>query len=294
MKFRTFRRHLRESFKSLSRNGWMTFASVSAVTVTLLLIGVFFIIMMNLNQLADNIENDVEIKVVAEPGADRVQVQQLLKQVKKTPGVEEVTHFTRDQELEKMIKSFGDELALHKQSNPLGDALYVKASNPKETATLAKEISTYEYIYDVEYGEGKVEKLFNVLKVGRNVGLALILALLFTAMFLISNTIRLTIIARRTEIDIMKLVGATDSFVRIPFMLEGVWLGILGAIVPMVVITTSYAQLYSLWDSRLQNQLFKLLDPTPFLFQLNFLLVFVAVFIGVWGSFMSVRKFLRV
>ncbi|MDV6376941.1 permease-like cell division protein FtsX [Sporosarcina sp. GW1-11] len=294
MKYRTFRRHLRESFKSLSRNGWMTFASVSAVTVTLLLIGVFFIIMMNLNQLADNIENDVEIKVVAEPDANRVQVQELLKRVKKTPGVEEVTYFTRDQELEKMIESFGDELALHKQSNPLGDALYVKASNPQETATIAKEISTYEYIYDVEYGEGKVEKLFKVLKVGRNVGLTLILALLFTAMFLISNTIRLTIVARRTEIDIMKLVGATDNFVRIPFMLEGVWLGILGAIVPMVVITTSYARLYSVWDDKLQNQLFKLLDPSPFLFQLNFLLIFIAVFIGVWGSFMSVRKFLRV
>ncbi|AXH98484.1 ABC transporter permease [Sporosarcina sp. PTS2304] len=294
MKYRTFKRHLRESFKSLSRNGWMTFASVSAVTVTLSLIGVFFIIMMNLNQLADNIENDVEIKVVAEPEATRVEVQQLLRQVKKTPGVEDVEYFTRDQELDKMIESFGDEFALHKQSNPLGDALYVKALNPKDTAALAKEISTYEYIYDVEYGEGKVEKLFNVLKVGRNVGLALILALLFTAMFLISNTIRLTIVARRTEIDIMKLVGATDSFVRVPFMLEGVWLGVLGAVVPMVIMTTSYSQLYSLWDARLQNQLFKLLDPSPFLFQLNFLLLFIAVFIGVWGSFMSVRKFLKV
>jgi len=118
--------------------------------------------------------------------------------------------------------------------------------------------------------------------------------LLFTAMFLISNTIRLTIVARRTEIDIMKLVGATDSFVRIPFMLEGVWLGIFGAIIPMVLMTTFYSQLYSFWEGRLQNELFHLLDPSPFLLQLNFLLLFVAVFIGVWGSFMSVRKFLRV
>lgn len=294
MKFRTFKRHLRESLKSLSRNGWMTFASVSAVTVTLLLIGVFFIFMMNLNQLADNIENDVEIKVVAEPEASRYEVQQLLRKVKKMPGVESVEYSSRDQELEKMIQSFGDELALYKQSNPLGDALYVKAVDPKDTATIAEEISTYTYTYDVEYGEGKVEKLFSVLKVGRNVGLALILSLLFTAMFLISNTIRLTIVARRTEIDIMKLVGATDSFVRVPFMLEGVWLGIAGAIVPMILISTTYSQLYGLWESRLQNELFHLLNPSPFLLQLNFLLIFIAVFIGAWGSFMSVRKFLRV
>ncbi|WP_153732019.1 permease-like cell division protein FtsX [Sporosarcina obsidiansis] len=294
MKFRTLKRHLRESFKSLSRNNWMTFASVSAVTVTLLLIGVFFVIMMNLNQLADNIENDVEIKVVADPAADQVAVQELVKKVKETPGVEEVQYSSRDQELEKMIQSFGEELSLYKQSNPLGDALYVKAADPKETAAVAKKIGTYEYTYDVEYGEGKVEKLFNVLKIGRNVGLALILALLFTAMFLISNTIRLTIVARRTEIEIMKLVGATNSFVRIPFMLEGVWLGIFGAILPMILVTVSYSQLYNLWESRLQNELFHLLEPMPFLLQLNGLLLFIAVFIGVWGSFMSVRKFLKV
>lgn len=294
MKFRTLKRHVRESFKSLSRNNWMTFASVSAVTVTLLLIGVFFVIMMNLNQLADNIENDVEIKVVADPAADQEAVLKLLKKVKETLGVEEVVHSTRDQELEKMIDSFGDELALYKQSNPLGDALYIKAADPKETAKIAKKIGTYDYTYDVEYGEGKVEKLFNVLKVGRNVGLVLILALLFTAMFLISNTIRLTIVARRTEIEIMKLVGATNSFVRIPFMLEGVWLGIFGAILPMILVTVAYSQLYTVWEARLQNELFHLLNPMPFLLQLNGLLLFIAVFIGVWGSFMSVRKFLKV
>ena len=87
-------------------------------------------------------------------------------------------------------------------------------------------------MYEVVYGEGKVEKLFNVLNSSRNVGLALILGLLFTAMFLISNTIRITIVARRKEIEIMKLVGATNNFVRVPFLLEGIWLGILGAILP--------------------------------------------------------------
>lgn len=294
MKYRTLQRHMRESIKSLSRNGWMTFASVSAVTVTLLLIGVFFIIMMNLNQLADNIERDVEIKIVTKPEANERQVDRLIENVRSTEGVGEIVHSTRDQELEKLIESLGDELALYKQSNPLGDALYVKAEDPKQTAALAKTLSTYDYIFDVEYGEGKVEKLFNVLKTGRNAGLLLILALLFTAMFLISNTIRLTIVARRTEIEIMKLVGATNSFVRIPFMLEGVWLGLFGAIVPMIIMTAAYTQLFKAWEPRLQNELFHLLHPLPFVLQLNGLLLFIAIFIGVWGSFMSVRKFLKV
>ncbi|WP_060209272.1 permease-like cell division protein FtsX [Sporosarcina koreensis] len=293
MKARTMGRHLRESLKSLGRNSWMTFASVSAVTVTLLLVGVFIVIMMNLNQLADNLENDVEIKVITEPAADAEAVKILEKQVRETSGVSEVIHATKDEELDKMIKSFGDELNLYKQSNPLGDAFYVKAADPQKTAEVAEEIATYDNTDQVVYGEGKIEKLFNVLNMSRNIGMVLILALLFTAMFLISNTIRLTIVARGREIEIMKLVGATNSFVRIPFVLEGVWLGVLGAIIPMVVISVSYYELYSQWQPRLQNELFQLLNATPFILQVNGLLLFMGVFIGVWGSFMSVRKFLR-
>lgn len=294
MKARTIGRHLRESFKSLRRNSWMTFASVSAVTVTLLLVGAFIVIMMNLNKLADNIENDVEIKVVADPAADAEAVKALEQQVRETEGVKEVIYSSRDEELNKMIQSFGDELKLYQQSNPLGDALYVKAVDPQQTAEIAKKIDTYEYTYEVEYGKGKVEKLFKVLNTSRNVGLVLIIALLFTAMFLISNTIRITIVARGQEIEIMKLVGATNAFVRIPFIFEGIWLGILGAILPMTIISIAYSQLYKAWAPKLQDEMFQLLNTTPFLFQLNGLLLFMGIIIGIWGSFMSVRKFLKI
>ena len=294
MKARTLGRHVRESFKSIRRNSWMTFASVSAVTVTLLLVGVFIVIMMNLNQLAQNIENDVEIKVVADPAANEKIIKELVEKVRSTDGVLEVVYSSRDAELDKMIKSFGDELNLYKQSNPLGDALYVKAKDPQQTATIAKKIDTYDYTYEVVYGEEKVEKLFKVLNMSRNVGLVLILALLFTAMFLISNTIRITIVARRTEIEIMKLVGATNNFVRIPFLLEGMWLGILGAIAPMLIISISYYKLFEVLEPKLQGEMFQLLNATPFILQLNGLILFMGMFIGVWGSFMSVRKFLKV
>ncbi|AMQ07513.1 MULTISPECIES: permease-like cell division protein FtsX [Sporosarcina] len=294
MKARTLGRHVRESFKSIRRNSWMTFASVSAVTVTLLLVGVFIVIMMNFNHLAQSIENDVEIKVVADPAADKLIIKELVEKVRSTDGVLEVVYSSRDAELDKMIKSFGDELSLYKQSNPLGDALYVKAKDPQQTATIAKKIDTYDYTYEVVYGEEKVEKLFNVLNLSRNIGIVLILALLFTAMFLISNTIRITIVARRTEIEIMKLVGATNNFVRIPFLLEGMWLGILGALAPMLIISISYYKLFELLEPKLQGELFQLLNTTPFIIQLNGLILFMGIFIGIWGSFMSVRKFLKV
>ncbi|MEG0258988.1 MAG: permease-like cell division protein FtsX [Lysinibacillus sp.] len=294
MKFDTFKRHVRESLKSLKRNSWMTFASVSAVTVTLLLVGVFAIIMMNLSKIATDVENDVEIKVLIDETADKKAEKELLAEIENLPNVSEVKFATKEKELDKLVKDFGDDLKLFEQSNPLRNVIYVKALNPQETAAVAKEIDKYEYTYEVKYGEGKVERLFNFLNISRNAGLVLIFGLLFTAIFLISNTIRITIIARRDEIEIMKLVGATNSFVRIPFLLEGMYLGILGSIIPITTITILYHNIYKVIAPRLKGELIQLLDFAPLIYQVNALLILIGIVIGVGGSFMSVRKFLKV
>lgn len=298
MKGRTVRRHFRESFKSLGRNGWMTFASISAVTVTLLLVGVFAIIMMNLNKVADDLENDVEIRVLIEIFNDEAEMkaaeEKLIAQIENLPDVSEVVYSAKEDELNDLIQDFGDELSLFEQNNPLHNVLYVKAADPQATAKVAKEIDKLDYTYEVLYGEGKVEKLFSFLNISRNIGLVLILGLLFTAMFLISNTIRITIIARKDEIEIMKLVGATNSFVRIPFVLEGMWIGLLGSVIPIVVVTTVYYNLYHTLAPRLKGNMLELLNVTPLLYQVNALLVLIGLLIGIWGSFMSVRKFLKI
>ena len=294
MKFSTYRRHVRESLKSFGRNSWMTFASVSAVTVTLLLVGVFMVIMMNLNKVASDLENDVEIKVLIDLQADAKTEAHLQQQIKDMPGVESLKYSSKQQELNGLIKDFGEDLSLFKQSNPLRNVLYVKAENPQKTAKVAKQIDALDNTYQVLYGKGKIEKLFNFLNISRNVGVVLIIALLLTAMFLISNTIKITIIARRREIEIMKLVGATNWFVRIPFLLEGMWLGILGSIIPIVGVTVLYAQLHGVVAPKLQGEIFQLLDVSPFIYEVDLLILLMGVVIGVWGSFMSVRKFLKV
>ncbi|EGA89247.1 cell division protein ftsX-like protein [Planococcus donghaensis MPA1U2] len=294
MKPRTLMRHIKESFKSIGRNSWMTFASVSAVTVTLLLVGVFVLIMMNLNKVADDLENDVEIKVFVSLDASEETVTSLESQISEMSGVESTNFSTKEEELTDLVLDFGDELSLFEQSNPLFDVFYVKATDPQQTKNVAKEISALENIENVKYGEGKIEKLFNFLNAGRNVGLILILALLFTAMFLISNTIRITIVARRREIEIMKLVGATNWFVRIPFILEGMWLGIMGSLIPIGLVALLYKEITDFAQPRLSGELIQLLDYTPFIYQVSALILLMGVFIGVWGSFMSIRKFLRV
>ncbi|TFE03900.1 permease-like cell division protein FtsX [Jeotgalibacillus salarius] len=294
MKARTLSRHFRESFKSLVRNGWMTFASVSAVTVTLLLVGVFTALMLNMNKAADDIENDVEMNVYVELEADEQAVSTLEQEIERLTGVESVDYSTKEEELSGLIDSFGEEMALFEQNNPLRDKFVVKAVDPRQTERLASQIGTLESTHSVEYGEGKIDRLFSILEVSRNVGAVLIFGLLFTAMFLISNTIKITIVARRTEIEIMKLVGASNWFVRIPFILEGIWLGIIGSILPIAAVSMIYYNVYEYMEPRLENSFIQILEFSPFIYQINALILLMGVVIGVWGSFMSVRKFLRV
>ncbi|TDL73797.1 ABC transporter permease [Rhodococcus qingshengii] len=297
MKIRTLGRHARESFKSIGRNGWMTFASVSAVTVTLILVGVFFVIMMNLNKVAETIEEDVQIRVHIDVAANDEDQQKLKSAIENISEVQSVKFSSKEQELEELIKSMGEDgqaFKLFEQDNPLNDVFIVKTKKPQDTMKAAKEIGKLEYVTKAVYGKGTVEKLFNFIEASRNVGIVLIAGLFFTAVFLISNTIKITIIARRREIKIMRLVGATNNFIRWPFFLEGLWLGILGAILPIILISIAYYNAYEYLAPKLIGNFIQILPYSPFMYQVSGLLLLMGGLIGIWGSVMSVRKFLKV
>ena len=297
MKTKTLSRHLREGVKNLSRNGWMTFASVSAVTVTLLLVGVFLTAIMNMNHVATKVEQDVEIRVHIDPAAKKEDQKKLKEDISEISKVESVKYSSKDAELKKLIKSLGDSgksFELFEQDNPLKDVYVVKAKEPTDTATIAKKIAKMQFVNKVQYGQGEVEKLFDTVKTGRNIGIILIAGLLFTAMFLISNTIKITIYARSTEIEIMKLVGATNWFIRWPFLLEGLFLGVLGSIIPIIMILISYNSLQSMFNEKFAGTIFELLPYSPFVFELSALLMLIGALIGMWGSVMSIRRFLKI
>ncbi|QOR66233.1 ABC transporter permease [Cytobacillus suaedae] len=297
MKFSTLRRHFRESIKNLGRNGWMTFASVSAVTVTLLLVGVFIVIMMNLNSMATSIEEDVRIRVHIDLTATPEDQEQLRKQIESIPQVSDIVFSSKDDELENLKQSLGEEgsiFSLVEQNNPLHDVFVIQTTVPNDISLVAKKIEKFSNVASAKYGQGEIEKLFSAVEISRNIGLILIMGLIFTAMFLISNTIKITIVARRKEIEIMKLVGATNSFIRWPFFLEGLFLGALGSIIPISIILGSYNYLLDLIQPKLAGTFFQLLPFQPFAIQVAVLLVSIGSIIGVWGSLMSVRKFLKV
>ena len=293
MSYKSLGRHFRESFKSIGRNGWMTFASVSAVTVTLLLVGVFFILLMNMNEIASNVENDVEIRVHLDATSTEQDMAAVEKQINDIKGVAKVTFSSKEEELENLVDTLGDAYSLYEQDNPLRNVYVVKTKTPEDVSPVAEKIEKINYVETVKYGKEYVDRLFKFVDISRNIGLALIIGLLFTAMFLISNTIKITITARRKEIEIMRLVGATNSFIRWPFFLEGLWLGVLGAIIPIVLIGTTYYNLVGYLGPRINVKHVELIPFSPFIFQVSAVLLLIGGLIGVWGSLMSVRKFLK-
>ncbi len=294
MAIKTWIRHLRDSFISIWRNRWMSLASVGAVTVTLLLVGVFVALILNVNKIASDFEKDVEVKVLIDTAMKETKALALAQKVKKLPDVAEVRYSSKEDELQKIVDDFGEDLSLVDQENPLHNVLYVKATEPQKTADVARQIDALKGTSEVLYGKEKIDKFFQMVDTTRTIGLVFIVALVLMAVFLISNTIKLTIAARQHEIEIMKLVGATNNYVRVPFMLEGMWLGLFGAVLPIIAVAAGYMSLYERLSPIVQNEVFSFLEPTNFLLRLSVILLAMGVVIGIFGSAMSIRKYLAV
>ena len=294
MKIRTMGRHIRDAFKSLFRNGLMTFGSVSAVSMILLIVGVFVSLLFNVNKIGSDIENDVNVRVYIDLAADQEKTDQLEAKINELADVESVTFRSKDEELEDVTKSFAEEFSLFKNDgNPLRNAFDVKAKEPQKTSAVAKAIEGMDYVARVRYGEARADNLFRIIATARNIGAVIIVGLLALAMFLISNTIRSTIYSRRTEIEIMRLVGATKAYIRWPFFLEGGMIGLLGSIIPIGLVWSIYLWIYKGGSDFFSGSSFSLLDPNPFLIYVSLAMAAIGITIGAFGSILSMRRFLK-
>ncbi|PTX59672.1 cell division transport system permease protein [Melghirimyces profundicolus] len=298
MKIETMFRHFKEAFKSLVRNNWMTFAAVSAVSVTLLIFGIFLVFAFNINYMASELDKQVSIRASLNAQIDADQIDQIQAQLKKNPQVKEVNFVSKQQGLQMMKEQWGDDkefLEGLEKDNPLPDILEIQAKDPQQTEALAKEIrkSYPNQVDQVDHGEGVSDRLLNLSAWVRNMVLVFGLGLAVLAAFLISNTIKLTIFARRREIEIMRLVGASNWFIRWPFFIEGAVIGMLGAIVPVTVVLLGYNAVVSILDADKAYSFFKLLGMWPLSLYVAGLTTMLGILIGVWGSLISIRRFLR-
>lgn len=297
MKARTLLRHGKEGIKNLVRNGWMTSASISAVAIMLLIVGVFLLLILNLNHFATSVEEDVEVRVFIELTATAEQHEELRTEIERIPSTETISYIPKEEGLEEFIESLGDQGEIFETlrgENPLYDVFVIRAVTPQQTEQLASQIELLPYVEEVGYGKDIVKQLFTFTSYARQIGFFLVVGLMFTTMFLIANTIKLTIVARKREIKIMKLVGATNGFIRWPFFIEGLLLGVLGSLIPVGILAFGYDRLYETFSYRLEVMFIGLLPTDPLIFQVAGILVAIGAFIGIWGSVMSVRKFLKV
>ena len=294
MKIRTMWRHIRDAVKSLFRNGWSTFGAISAVSMVLLLVGIFVSLLFNMNKIATDVEQDVNVRVYIDLAADETKTEELKAAIQALDAVDTVKFRSKDEELDDITKSVAQEFELFRNdSNPLRNAFDVSTKNPNQTKEVAKTIEKMDYVARVNYGGARADTLFKVISTSRNVGIGVIAVLLIIALFLISNTIRATIHARRTEIEIMQLVGATKAYIRWPFFLEGGFIGLIGSIVPIAVLWGVYLWVYKGGSDFFAGSNFSLLAPNPFLYRLSLAMAGVGVLIGSFGSIFSMRRFLK-
>ena len=247
-----------------------------------------------MNKIATDIEQDVNVRVYIDLAADETKTEELRAAIEALEAVSTVKFRSKDEELEDITKSVAQEFELFKNdSNPLRNAFDVSTKNPKQTKEVATTIEKMEYVARVNYGGARADTLFKVIATARNVGIGVIAVLIIIALFLISNTIRATIHARRTEIEIMQLVGATKAYIRWPFFLEGGFIGLLGSIVPITLLWVLYLWIYKGGSDFFAGSNFSLLAPNPFLYRLSWAMAGVGVLIGSFGSIFSMRRFLK-
>lgn len=295
MKIRTMEYFIREAFVSLRRNGLMSFASVSTVALSLLILGMFLVMVLNLSHMASALESQVEISVYLEDGLNDLEIRETGTRITKIPGVSQVLFVSKDEALERFKQRLGDQqgmLSALGDSNPLPDAFEVKVDKPEQVKPAAQAIAKLKGVENAKFGQEVVEQVFNLARMIRVLGVILIVFLALAALFIISNTIRITVFARRKEIGIMKYVGATDWFIRWPFLIEGMILGFGGALVAVLLLSQTYGALVS---QIYQSLAFLPVIPQyPFITHISLFLLVVGTVIGALGSTISLKKFMKV
>ena len=294
MKIRTSEYVVREVFFSLCRNSWMAFASIGTVAVSLFIFGIFLISVMNMNQLVEALESQVEISVYLKDEATETEREKVEAALRGMQGIERVAFVSKDEAMERFKERLGDQKFLLDalgEANPLPDAFEVVVRQPDMVKTAADAIAPLDGVEAVKYGQDVVEHLFDMTRLMRLFGVALMALLAGATLFIISNTIRLTVIARRKEIAIMKYVGATDWFIRWPFLLEGIVLGFFGSILAFVALRLTYGMITAkVYDTL---AFFPLIPLYPFLYYVGLVLLLCGMIIGALGSTISLKRLLK-
>ena len=291
-------RNVRDGFKSVGRNLSLSIASISCITITLLIVAIALVVAANVENITKAFKEDFTIVAFIDNSIAKEQSDQIKTSIETLNNVESVTLVDK-KEVANEMKDTSDELASiietwSDEENPLYDTLQIKVKDSEKISKTAKEIKDIAGIVTVKYGQGIVEELLTVFKVVEKAMIVAMIALVLVTLFLIGNTIKITIFSRKREIEIMRLVGASNFSIKQPFVIEGFCLGALGSLIPIAITLYGYTALYKHFNGQFFSPFVKLVPAEPFVYLVALILLALGIIVGMFGSYRAVRKYLKI
>ncbi len=293
---RILNRSIRDSFKSVFRNLSLSTASIACTTITLILVAISLFLSYNVREVTNTLEHELTIVVYLKKEVTKEEKNKIESDLKTMPNVDSYKIKTKD-EWKAEMKKESDTLEItleYLEENPLLDSVIVTVKDVKDLKVTAEKIRQYDFVSSAEYGEGMVENIIGIFDAVSIGTFGIVIALVLVTAFLISNTIKLTIFSRKTQIEIKRLVGASNTAIKLPFIFEGFILGILGSIIPIIISIYGYTVLYNQTGGYVFTKIITLVRPFPFVFIVSGFLVLVGSCVGMLGSWRAVRKYLKI
>lgn len=296
--FRMLGRSIRDAVKSVIRNFSLSLASISCITITLIIVAVAIIASFNVQNFTKEIEKDLTIVVFLERDAtedDVKEVKSELKLIKNVDSIEYQDKVAVKKQMQEESEVFNAVLENWDEAeSPLKDTFKIKVKSAEKINSTAEKIKKIDKVSVVNYGEGMVDKLVAAFSSIKKATYIVVIALVLVTVFLIINTIKLTIDARKREIGIMRLVGASNITIKTPFVIEGMILGLLGSIVPVIFTTYGYLAFYNHYEGHLFTELIQLIEPEPFMYQAAGIVIVIGIIVGMVGSAGAVKRYLKI
>ena len=298
--FRIFSRSIRDSIKSVFRNFSLSLASISCITITLIVVAVSIVLSYSVEKFTKLIEKDVTIVAFIDNEKTDEDIKNIEKEILALDNITKSNVKFRDKmDISNEMMDSSDVFKgimqdWTKEESPIQNTYQIKVDDIEHIGNTAKELEKIEGITSVKYGAGMVEQMVNIFDTVRKICIIIVVALIVVTAFLIANTIKITIFSRKREIEIMRLVGASNTNIKIPFIMEGLFLGILGSILPVVVTILGYTKIYEHFNGRLFVSFITLEKPYPFVIYISGALVIIGMIVGMFGSWRAVRKYLKI
>ena len=296
--FRSLTRYFRDARKSVLRNLSLSVASISCITITLLVVAFSVILSYNVEHFSESIRKDFTVVIFLKSDISKEDIEKIKTKIEATNNVEKLTFVSKNEAISKY--GTDDTLGayintLDEKSNPFLDSYMLQVKDIENIKNTVDKIKKIEGVNNVNYGEEMVDELLPVFNVINKASIMIVIALILVTAFLIGNTIKLAIFSRKREIEIMRLVGASNIAIKIPFVIEGLFIGILGSVIPIILSVYGYISLYNHFGGKLfGSSIAKLVSPTPFIYYTALILLLIGILVGMFGSYRAVRKYLKI